>query len=88
VPSMVVIEAVSRYIPGVLGNDESLKEETFSLNDAGNLIGPPVGGLEIGNSREYPQYTRPPEFNGWKVPEVLLSGNHEEIRKWRDSKVK
>jgi len=82
VPSMVVIEAVSRYLPGVLGNEESLKEETFSLNKVGNWK------LEIGNSQEYPQYTRPPEFNGWKVPEVLLSGNHEDIRKWRESRVK
>lgn len=68
VPSMVVIETLSRFIPGVLGNPDSLKEETWSLS-----------------AGEYSQYTKPPEFNGWKVPEVLLSGNHEEIRKWRDS---
>jgi tRNA (guanine37-N1)-methyltransferase len=93
VPSMVVIEAVSRYLPGVLGNTESLKEETFSLAKSGNCLPHEAeeakrGKLEIGNSQEYPQYTRPPEFNGWKVPEVLLSGNHEDIRKWRESKVK
>ena len=65
-PAMVVIDAVSRLIPGALGDDESSKEESFSR------------GL-----LEYPQYTRPAEFRGMKVPEVLLSGHHEEIAKWR-----
>ena len=81
IPAMVVIEAVSRYVPGVLGNEESLKEETFSLGKFGNWK------LEIGNSGEYPHYTKPAEFNGWKVPEVLLSGNHEEIKKWREKQI-
>ncbi len=67
-PAMVVVDAVVRLIPGVLGKEESLEEESFS---------PPAGGLE------YPQYTRPEEFKGMKVPEVLLSGNHAEIAKWR-----
>jgi tRNA (guanine37-N1)-methyltransferase len=65
-PAMVVIDAVARLLPGVLGDDESSKEESFS-----------AGGLE------YPQYTRPAEFRGMKVPEVLLSGHHAEIAKWR-----
>ena len=65
-PAMVLIDAVTRLIPGVLGDDESSREESFS-----------VGLLE------YPQYTRPAEFRGMKVPEVLLSGHHEEIAKWR-----
>ena len=65
-PAMVVIDAVVRLLPGVLGDDESSKEESFS-----------AGGLE------YPQYTRPAEFRGMKVPEVLLSGHHAEIAKWR-----
>ena len=65
-PAMVVIDAVVRLLPGVLGDDESSKEESFS-----------AGGLE------YPQYTRPAEFRGLKVPEVLLSGHHAEIAKWR-----
>jgi tRNA (guanine37-N1)-methyltransferase len=65
-PAMVVIDAVVRLLPGVLGDDESSKEESFS-----------AGGLE------YPQYTRPAEFRGIKVPEVLLSGHHAEIAKWR-----
>ncbi len=66
IPAMVVIDAVSRRIPGVLGGDDSLDEESF---DEGLL--------------EYPQYTRPAEFRGWPVPEILLSGHHAEIGKWR-----
>lgn len=64
-PAMVLIDAVSRYVPGVLG-EESIKEESFS-----------TGFLE------YPQYTRPEIFNGRRVPEVLLSGHHENIENWR-----
>jgi tRNA (guanine37-N1)-methyltransferase len=67
-PAMVVIDAVTRLIPGVLGDDESAHDESFSL-DAPGL--------------EYPHYTRPAEFRGMKVPEVLMSGNHAEIEKWR-----
>ena len=65
-PAMVVVDAVTRLLPGVLGDDESSHDESFS---AGLL--------------EYPQYTRPADFRGMKVPEVLLSGNHAEIAKWR-----
>ncbi|HHW66800.1 MAG: tRNA (guanine37-N1)-methyltransferase [Epulopiscium sp.] len=64
--AMVVIDAVSRLIPGVLGKVESFEEESFS----NHLL-------------EYPQYTRPPVFKDRKVPEVLLSGNHAKIEKWR-----
>ena len=67
-PAMVIIDAVTRLLPGVLGDDESSRDESFSA-DAGGL--------------EYPHYTRPAEFRGLKVPEVLLSGNHAEIAKWR-----
>jgi tRNA (guanine37-N1)-methyltransferase len=70
-PAMVVIDAVARLLPGVLGDDESSQDESFS---AGVL--------------EYPQYTRPAEFRGMKVPEVLLSGNHAEIEKWRREQAK
>lgn len=76
--AMVVIEAVSRLIPGVIGNPESLKEESFQYP----TLSPPLE--KGGGFKEYPQYTKPAEYNGWKVPEVLLSGNHEEIRKWRE----
>jgi tRNA (guanine37-N1)-methyltransferase len=65
-PAMVIIDAVTRLLPGVLGDDESSHEESFS------------DGL-----LEYPQYTRPAEFRGMKVPEILLSGNHAEIARWR-----
>ena len=65
-PAMVIIDALTRLLPGALGDDQSAQEESFSH------------GL-----LEYPQYTRPAEFQGMKVPEVLLSGNHAEIAKWR-----
>jgi tRNA (guanine37-N1)-methyltransferase len=67
--AMVVCDAVLRKLPGALGHAESVVEESFS--DA--LDGDP----------EYPHYTRPAEYRGWKVPEILLSGHHERIRKWR-----
>ncbi|MFH1227345.1 MAG: tRNA (guanosine(37)-N1)-methyltransferase TrmD [Planctomycetota bacterium] len=66
-PAMVLIDAVVRLIPGVLGNARSLKEESFA----------------DGKMLEYPQYTRPRIYKGLKVPEVLISGNHKEIAKWR-----
>jgi len=64
--ALVVIDAVSRLIPGVLGNDASAASESFSL------------GL-----LEYPQYTRPAEYKGWNVPDVLVSGNHAQIERWQ-----
>ncbi len=65
-PAMVVIDAVARLLPGVLGHEQSAQEESFSHS----LL-------------EYPQYTRPADFRGMKVPDVLLSGNHAEIARWR-----
>ncbi|MEZ4554296.1 MAG: tRNA (guanosine(37)-N1)-methyltransferase TrmD [Dehalococcoidia bacterium] len=65
-PAMLLLDAVARQVPGVLGSEASLEEESFE------------GGL-----LEYPQYTRPAEFRGWPVPDVLLSGHHAEIAKWR-----
>jgi tRNA (guanine37-N1)-methyltransferase len=70
-PAMVVIDAVTRLLPGVLGDDESSRDESFSH-----------GWLE------YPQYTRPAEFRGLKVPDVLVSGHHAEIEKWRREQAK
>jgi tRNA (guanine37-N1)-methyltransferase len=70
-PAMVVIDAVTRLLPGVLGDDESSRDESFSH------------GL-----LEYPQYTRPAEFRGMKAPDVLVSGNHAEIEKWRREQAK
>jgi len=71
IPAMVIIDSVARLLPGVLGNPESLAEESFS---------------KINNDVEYPQYTRPEEYKGWKVPEILLSGNHKKIGEWKKSK--
>jgi len=67
--AMVCVDAIVRQLPGALGHPASVLEESFSEA----LEGMP----------EYPQYTRPSEFRGWKVPEILLSGDHEEIRRWR-----
>ena len=67
----VVVDAVARLLPGVLGNESSAVFESFQQAGHG------AGVLDC------PQYTRPAEFRGWKVPEVLLSGNHEEVRRWR-----
>lgn len=69
IPVMVVVDSVVRLIGGVLGNPDSLKEESYSDN------------LPL----EYPQYTRPEEYKGWKVPEVLLSGDPKKIKEWRKS---
>ena len=65
-PALLLIDAVSRLIPGVLGDPTGAEDDSHSM------------GL-----LEYPHYTRPPEFRGWKVPEVLLSGDHAKIEKWR-----
>src|SRR5579885_3159486 len=70
-PAMVVIEAVARLVPGVLGNPDSLAEESFASE-----------GLE------YPQYTRPEEFRGMRVPEVLQSGDHAKVREWREAEAR
>lgn len=72
IPAMVVVDSVTRLLPGVLEKPEATEIESFSKQTAD-------GSQQL----EYPQYTRPEEFNGWKVPEVLLSGNHQEIEKWR-----
>jgi tRNA (guanine37-N1)-methyltransferase len=69
IPAMLIVDAVTRLIPGVLGKEESLVEESFE----GDLL-------------EGPQYTRPADFRGIKVPDVLLSGNHKTIKIWRNSK--
>jgi tRNA (guanine37-N1)-methyltransferase len=71
IPAMVIVDAVTRLIPGVLGKEESLLHESFE----DNLL-------------EGPQYTRPADFRGKRVPDVLLSGNHKAIKIWQDSKAK
>lgn len=71
IAATIVVDAVSRLIPGVLGHTGSAQEESFA---AGLL--------------EYPQYTRPCDFRGWKVPEILLSGNHRAIQEWRNEQAR
>lgn len=71
IPAMTVIDAVSRLIPGVLGNVESLDSETYNEE-----------------TTDFPVYTKPEKFGNWEVPKVLLSGNHQEIEEWRNSKRK
>lgn len=73
IPAMALTDAVVRLIPGVLSKKEANKDESFSLKTADG------SGVLL----EYPQYTRPSEFKGWKVPKVLLSGNHKKISEWR-----
>jgi len=68
-PAMVLLDAIARRLPGALGSEDSGLEESFSA--------------ELEGGFEYPHYTRPPEFRGWTVPEVLLSGNHARIAEWR-----
>ena len=66
IPAMVLIDSISRLVPGVLGGEDSLQDESF-----------------VNRMLEYPQYTRPAEFRGMKVPEVLKSGHHSKIEEWR-----
>ena len=83
----LIVDAVTRLIPGALGNEDSTVNESFSAIEAAN------GEVMISTSHQSPvtshllldcpHYTRPAEFRGWTVPEVLLGGNHEEIRRWR-----
>ncbi len=70
-PALTIVESVARLLPGVLGNITSLTEETYTKNTSG---------------KEYPQYTRPEEYAGLKVPKVLLSGDHKKIGEWRRKK--
>lgn len=88
IPAMVVVDSVVRLIPGVLGNPESLKEESYSEmvgstpGETSVALRPPAGEKPL--YRQYPQYTRPEEYKSWKVPEVLLSGDHKKIEEWRN----
>ena len=103
--ALVMIESISRLVPGVLGNEESLREETFGSNfqfpisnfqsnskiknqksNRMSLRGAVAGDEAISGGVEYAQYTKPSDFNGWKVPDILLSGNHKLIQEWRAKK--
>jgi tRNA (guanine37-N1)-methyltransferase len=102
-PAAMIVEAVTRLIPGALGNEDSTVNESFSEPDgASGAKAPNQGAAESSpvnrrptmqipenNGRgilDYPHYTRPQSFRGWDVPEVLMNGNHEDIRRWRREK--
>src|ERR1700678_4572511 len=81
----MILDAVTRLIPGALGNEDSIVNESFS-EPAKSFDSPARPSASRATSRgilDCPHYTRPPSFRGWDVPEVLLGGNHEEIRRWR-----
>lgn len=75
IPAMIIIDSVSRLIPGVLGKDESSDIESYNLKDGQEIL-------------EFPQYTRPFDFKGKKVPDILLSGNHKKIDVWKEKNTK
>ncbi|HEV2717049.1 MAG TPA: tRNA (guanosine(37)-N1)-methyltransferase TrmD [Terriglobales bacterium] len=78
----VILDAVTRLIPGAVGNEASTRQESFTAAELGSGNGP-GSTCASGGLLDFPQYTRPAEFRGMQVPEVLVSGNHEEIRRWR-----
>ena len=85
-PAALVLDAVTRLLPGALGNEASSQNESFSLLERAEKS--PTGALHKALSHgrtvlDFPHYTRPADFRGWKVPEVLISGNHAEVAKWR-----
>ena len=84
-PAAIVLDAVTRLLPGALGNEASTENESFrKLDDGDSVVG--AGNLKLRKARlllDYPHYTRPAEFRGWKVPEVLIGGHHAEVAKWR-----
>ncbi len=78
-PAVMILDAVTRLLPGALGNEDSSVNESFSemsVTEAG-------GNGEVRALLDFPHYTRPAEFRGWSVPEVLIGGNHAEVAKWR-----
>ena len=91
-PAAMVMDAVTRLLPGALGNEDSSVNESFSAAEYGNAVSPQPSAVSNQNFEfrvssfgllDCPHYTRPEDFRGWKVPAVLLSGNHEQIRRWR-----
>jgi tRNA (guanine37-N1)-methyltransferase len=82
IAAAVIVEAVMRLLPGAVGNEASTKQESFTVDEKKDLSG---ADSTCGSNGllDYPHYTRPAEFRGMAVPEALMSGNHEEIRRWR-----
>jgi tRNA (guanine37-N1)-methyltransferase len=84
-PAAIVLDAVTRLLPGALGNEASTENESFRKLDEGESLSMP-GNSKPRKTRlllDYPHYTRPAEFRGWKVPDVLIGGHHAEVAKWR-----
>ncbi len=79
----VIVEAVTRLLPGAVGNAASTKQESFTAHEQRADAEGPDSTCGSGGLLDYPHYTRPAEFRGWQVPEVLINGNHSEIRRWR-----
>jgi tRNA (guanine37-N1)-methyltransferase len=91
----IIVDTVSRLVPGALGNAASAQQESFTVHPAhvsqkmanvGHPLEPPSSTCGSGGLLDYPHYTRPAEFRGMNVPEVLVNGNHDEIRHWRRRK--
>ncbi len=81
-PAAIIVDAVTRLLPGALGNEASTQNESFQHYE--HKVRPIASGQ--GAPLDYPHYTRPADFRGWKVPEVLISGHHAEVAKWRRQK--
>jgi tRNA (guanine37-N1)-methyltransferase len=84
-PAMLIVDAVTRLLPGSLGNEASSQNESFSESIPKDESLHPSSGRATGSSvlLDFPHYTRPAEYRGWKVPEVLIGGNHAEVAAWR-----
>jgi tRNA (guanine37-N1)-methyltransferase len=78
-PAAIVVDAVTRLLPGAVGNEASTQNESFQEYEGASR----AAGIGRGGLLDFPHYTRPAEYRGWKVPEVLIGGNHAEVAKWR-----
>ena len=79
----VIIEAATRLLPGAVGNEASTRQESFTVHMDAGESGGPDSTCGSGGLLDYPHYTRPADFRGMTVPEVLINGNHQQIRRWR-----
>ena len=81
-PAAIVVDAVTRLLPGAVGNEASTQNESFQEYETSSTGARPARSVLL----DFPHYTRPAEYRGWKVPEVLISGHHAEVAKWRRQK--
>ena len=80
-----MVDTITRLLPGALGNEASAQQESFTAGQKTSIDGPD-STCASGGLLDYPQYTRPADFRGMVVPQILIGGNHEQIRKWRREK--